>query len=140
MHIIFLLWCFLINYPQLNAEKKILFNKNGIDSLITDTQEDNHVDPGFEFLRKEKKMQEVIVYTTQMACPYCVKAKKILDKNNIKYTEIDLFRDENLKKEICQKSGIKTVPQIFIDKVFFGDCTYLEKIESENRLWEFFEI
>jgi len=55
------------------------------------------------------------IYTTQ-TCPWCQRAKVLLDKEGIAYTEIDVSTDRALQIEMMQLSGRQSVPQIF-----FGD-------------------
>ena len=55
------------------------------------------------------------IYTTQ-TCPWCQRAKLLLDKRGIAYTEIDVSTDRALQVEMMQLSGRQSVPQIF-----FGD-------------------
>ena len=59
-------------------------------------------------------MARVEVYTTPM-CPYCVAAKRLLKERSIPYTEFDVAQDDALRADVMQRSGRRTVPQIFID-------------------------
>jgi glutaredoxin len=65
------------------------------------------------------------LYTTKV-CPYCWKAKRLLEENNIKYEEIVLDSREELDK-LKKKTGHMTVPQISIDGKFIGGSDDLEK-------------
>ena len=59
-------------------------------------------------------MAKVIMYTTRV-CPYCVQAKKLLaQKDNIELTEIRIDEDPAQREEMMEKSGRRSVPQIFI--------------------------
>ncbi|MES2203598.1 MAG: glutaredoxin 3 [Pseudomonadota bacterium] len=61
-------------------------------------------------------MTEVIIYTKSSGCPYCVTAKKLIEREGLAYQEIKI--DENLEKrdEMIERSGgRRTVPQIFIN-------------------------
>jgi len=63
---------------------------------------------------------KITIYTTP-ACPYCVIIKNFLKKNNIKFEEIDVSKDEKKKQEMIEKSGQMSVPVTEIDgKVFAG--------------------
>ena len=63
----------------------------------------------------EMRMQmKVIVYSTP-ACPFCVLVKNFLKKNNIKFEEIDVSKDEEKKQEMFEKSGQMSVPVTEID-------------------------
>jgi glutaredoxin-like YruB-family protein len=57
---------------------------------------------------------KVIVYSTP-ACPFCVLVKNFLKKNNVKFEEIDVSKDEEKKQEMIEKSGQMSVPVTEID-------------------------
>ncbi|HAT8180085.1 TPA: glutaredoxin 3 [Legionella pneumophila] len=80
-------------------------------------------------------MNEVILYTTGY-CPYCVKAKELLDKKNVIYTEIRVDLQPELREEMIQKSGRRTVPQIFINSQAIGGCDDLYALEAQGTLNE----
>ncbi|MFC1495606.1 glutaredoxin 3 [Thermodesulfobacteriota bacterium] len=76
----------------------------------------------------------VIIYTTQN-CPYCVKAKKLLEKKGVKYEEFRVDLNPELITEVIEKSGgLRTVPQIFIGDHHVGGCDELYALEEQNRL------
>lgn len=54
------------------------------------------------------------IYTKDY-CPYCVKAKTLLTSIGATFTEIDVTHDQDTLMEIVKKSGMRTVPQIFLD-------------------------
>ena len=62
-------------------------------------------------------MREIIIYTS-LYCGYCSAAKQLLSSRGYKYEEINMQGDEELMIEVMQKSGQRTVPQIFV-----GDCS-----------------
>ena len=68
---------------------------------------------------------------TKPTCPYCVKAKNILNGKNIKYTEYTVGQDgitkETIEQKIGQNASVKTVPQIFLDGKYIGGCAELMK-------------
>lgn len=68
---------------------------------------------------QDQAQKAVIVYTTK-TCHYCKKAKELLDEKNIPHVSVDVFSKPNLYEEISGKSGVKTVPQVFIDNEFWG--------------------
>lgn len=69
-------------------------------------------------------------------CPYCTQAKALLDSLNIKYEDIDVTHDQELLMEISQKSGLQTVPQIFVGEKLIGGYTDLAKLNDEGKLLE----
>lgn len=78
-------------------------------------------------------MPKIEIYTTP-TCPYCVKAKKLLDSKGVQYEEIDVDTDEVKYQEMIKRSGRKTVPEIFIDGKFIGGCDDLCALEKEGKL------
>ncbi|HAT1596568.1 TPA: glutaredoxin 3 [Legionella pneumophila] len=80
-------------------------------------------------------MNEVILYTTGY-CPYCIKAKELLDKKKVIYTEIRVDLQPELREEMIQKSGRRTVPQIFINSQAIGGCDDLYALEAQGTLNE----
>ena len=77
-------------------------------------------------------MNAVTIYTTKV-CPYCVRAKGILRRNGLVFTEIDVSRDED-RLALVEKSGRKTVPQIYIGEHHVGGCDDLEAAEQSGAL------
>ena len=62
----------------------------------------------------------VKIYSTAI-CPYCERAKMLLEKRNIKYTELKIDEDVKLFEEMLALSnGRRSVPQIFIDDQHIG--------------------
>ncbi len=60
-------------------------------------------------------MKEVEIYTIKM-CPYCKRAKKLLEKKGVSFKELRTDENPDLVTEAIERSGgIKTVPQIFIE-------------------------
>ncbi|MBF0447396.1 MAG: glutaredoxin 3 [Magnetococcales bacterium] len=79
-------------------------------------------------------MPEIIVYSTTV-CPYCVRAKMLLDKKGASYEEINLTKNPDRRDEMLQKSGGKrTVPQIFIGDKHIGGCDDLYELELDGEL------
>ncbi len=62
----------------------------------------------------------VKIYSTAI-CPYCERAKMLLEKRNIKYTEFKIDEDAKLFEEmVALSNGRRSVPQIFIDDQHIG--------------------
>lgn len=61
----------------------------------------------------------VTIYSTRV-CPYCVRAKHLLDGKHVAYTEILVDEDPEKRAEMMQKSGRRTVPQIFVGERYVG--------------------
>jgi glutaredoxin 3 len=79
-------------------------------------------------------MKKIKIYTTDN-CPFCVKAKSLLNKKKIKFSEINVSNDENLRKKMSDMAnGARSVPQIFADNVHIGDCDKIHKLDQEKKL------
>ena len=79
-------------------------------------------------------MKKIEIYTTDY-CPFCVKAKILLKKKNIKYIEINLSNDEALREKMsAMANGARSVPQIFADNIHIGDCDKIYKLDQEKKL------
>lgn len=83
-------------------------------------------------------MTEVLIYTTGY-CPYCVRAKELLHKKNVSFTEIRVDLQPELREEMTLKSGRHTVPQIFINGQPIGGCDDLHALEAQGKLDSFLQ-
>lgn len=72
-------------------------------------------------------MNRIEVYSTNQ-CPWCVRAKSLLQAEGLNYEEIDVSSDQDRLLEMMQRSGQRTVPQIFIDDVAIGGFDELSKL------------
>ena len=75
----------------------------------------------------------VTLYSTRF-CSYCVRAKALLDARGISYREILVDEAPTLRDEMMQKSGRRTVPQIFIGERHLGGYTELYLLDSRGGL------
>ena len=79
-------------------------------------------------------MKKVDIYTT-VYCPFCVKAKRLLDTLKVPYTEIDVSDDVALRAQMTEKAeGRRTVPQIFIGDKPIGGCDDLYALHEAGQL------
>ena len=79
-------------------------------------------------------MPKVEIYTWQY-CPFCIRAKSLLKKKNINFTEYKIDGDEEARALMTERSaGRRTLPQIFIDNEGIGGCDDLYTLENENKL------
>lgn len=76
---------------------------------------------------------EVIVYST-VRCPYCQRAKALLDHKGIAYEEVDLTEDDEARLALAEKTGAKTVPQIFIADRHIGGFAELKALDDAGEL------
>ena len=75
----------------------------------------------------------VVIYTTGW-CGYCARAKKLLESKGVAYTEIDVESAAGKRAEMQERSGRRSVPQIFIGDSHVGGCDDLHALESEGKL------
>lgn len=75
----------------------------------------------------------VLLYVTGW-CPYCQRARGLLAKKGVEFTEIDVDEDGKLREEMIARSGRRTVPQIFIGDRHVGGCDDLFALDSSGEL------
>jgi len=78
-------------------------------------------------------MPEILIYTTAI-CPYCVMAKRLLDKKGAAYTEINVDVQTGLREEMMRKTNRRTVPQIYIGDLHVGGFDDLYALEQQKKL------
>jgi len=79
-------------------------------------------------------MKDVTVYTTGY-CPYCTRAKALLQKKGVAFQEVDVTGDDAMREKLVEMShGMRTVPQIFIGGEHVGGYTDLAALEAQGRL------
>ena len=79
-------------------------------------------------------MAEIEIYTT-MLCPYCHRAKSLLDSKGVRYKEIDVSYDPDGRKAMTERAGGRTtVPQIFIDGRPIGGSDELAALDDKGKL------
>ena len=79
-------------------------------------------------------MARVEIYTT-MLCPYCWRAKKLLEERGAAFQEVDVMCDGGLRNEMRQRAGGRTsVPQIFINGQHVGGCDELYALDRAGKL------
>lgn len=78
-------------------------------------------------------MQDVVIYTTRY-CPFCIRAKQLLDGKGVSYREIPVDNDPKLRAQMTAKAGSRTVPQIWIGKRHVGGCDQLMALERSRQL------
>ncbi len=75
----------------------------------------------------------VLIYLTQW-CPFCQRAKALLTKRKVNFTEVDVDDRPELRSWLVSSSGQRTVPQVFINGQPVGGYTELEKIDRQGKL------
>lgn len=78
-------------------------------------------------------MKKAELYTWKF-CPFCMDAKKLLDKKGISYKEHNIENDGAKKKELLKNTGQDTVPYVFLDGEFIGGYDQLIELDKEGKL------
>ena len=79
-------------------------------------------------------MARVEIYT-KFLCPYCARAKRLLEEKGVQYEETEVSMGGEKKAEMVQRAGGRTtVPQIFIDGRHIGGSDDLAALEREGKL------
>lgn len=76
----------------------------------------------------------VEIYTWK-TCPFCIRAKALLDKKEVQYTEYTIDGDEAARAKMSHRSnGRRSVPQIFINDYHVGGCDDLYALNAQGKL------
>jgi len=79
-------------------------------------------------------MAQVEIYT-QWGCPYCTRAKTLLDRKGVAYTEHDVTMDTKKRAEMAERApGARTVPQVFIDGKPYGGSDDIHALDAAGKL------
>ncbi len=78
-------------------------------------------------------MADVQIYTTRF-CPFCIRAKQLLDKKSVSYNEIAVDGRPELRSEMKGRSGRHTVPQIWIGDQHIGGNDDLWALDRNGKL------
>ena len=79
-------------------------------------------------------MPTVEIYTWR-ACPFCIRAKSLLDRKGVTYTEYAIDGDQAARQAMSEKAGGRTsVPQTFIDGQHVGGCDDLYALDRSGQL------
>ena len=76
---------------------------------------------------------KVVMYATAW-CPYCARARELLERKKANLEIIDVDRDPALRQQMMTLSGRHTVPQIFIGEMHVGGCDDLHALEAKGGL------
>jgi glutaredoxin 3 len=80
-------------------------------------------------------MSKVEIYTWR-TCPFCIRAKALLNKKGVEYTEYAIDGDESARDKMVQRGsdGKRSVPQIFINDRHIGGCDALYSLDAQGKL------
>lgn len=76
---------------------------------------------------------KITVYTKQ-SCPYCVRAKRLLERKGVAFEEVSVEERDDLRDWLVETTGQRTMPQIFAGERSLGGCSDLEALEREGAL------
>lgn len=79
------------------------------------------------------KIDKAELYTWP-TCPYCNRAKALLDQLYIPYTDHDIWGKDEAKQNLIEKTGQTTVPYVFLNDRFIGGCDDLFEIYQSEGL------
>ncbi|BCF90731.1 glutaredoxin 3 [Paraburkholderia sp. PGU16] len=78
-------------------------------------------------------MSAITIYTTP-TCPYCLAAKALLKNKGLSYEEINVQGDRATALALMERTGRRTVPQIFIGETHVGGFDDLNALETAGNL------
>lgn len=78
-------------------------------------------------------MADVTIYT-KIGCPYCIRALHLLQEKGANITNIEAASNPEIRKEMNEKSGRNTFPQIFIGEKHIGGCDDLYALNAKGGL------
>ena len=78
-------------------------------------------------------MAEIMIFTTEI-CPFCFRAKRLLDGKGVSYEEVDVSYDVAMRDKMAADSGRRTVPQIFVDGKPIGGYQELQALDDGGEL------
>ena len=79
-------------------------------------------------------MKNITVYSGPF-CNFCEAAKRLLERNNLTFKEIDISKEDGLRNEMIKKAnGKRTIPQIFFDDYHVGGYVELRELEKNREL------
>lgn len=76
---------------------------------------------------------QVVIYTTGY-CPYCTRAKSLLSKKSVEFKEVDVSDRPDLRSWIAERTGQRTVPQVFVNGEALGGFTDIDALERRGLL------
>ena len=78
-------------------------------------------------------MPHVVIYSSDW-CPYCIRAKSLLERKQVAFEEIRVDGKPQLRAEMSSKAGRTSVPQIWIGATHVGGCDDLHALDRDGKL------
>jgi glutaredoxin 3 len=82
-------------------------------------------------------MVTIYTFTT---CPYCIKAKNLLKSLEVEYEEINITGDQEALNALTKRSGMRTVPQIYVGDTCLGGYNDISSLHEKGELLEKFKV
>lgn len=76
---------------------------------------------------------KIVIYSTPI-CPYCNRAKEFLKSYNLEYQDINIMNNPELAQKVFNDTGLKTVPQIYINDIHVGGWDDLKMLDQQGKL------
>jgi len=76
---------------------------------------------------------KVTIYTTS-TCPYCIRAKGLLEQKNVAFEEINVEARPELRGWLIERSRQRTVPQVFVNGEPLGGFTDIAALDQQGKL------
>lgn len=77
---------------------------------------------------------KVEIYTWKF-CPFCIRAKKLLQSKGVEFVEYSIDGDETARSQMAERAnGRRSVPQIFIDNQHIGGCDDIHDLDAAGKL------
>ena len=76
---------------------------------------------------------DIVMYSTGW-CPFCMRAKALLERQGLEYREIDVEQHPDFREEMMKRGGRRTVPQIFIGAAHVGGFDELYALDRDGKL------
>ncbi|SDS86075.1 glutaredoxin 3 [Halopseudomonas litoralis] len=78
-------------------------------------------------------MTDITIYSSNY-CPFCIRAKQLLDSKGVDYNEIRVDGKPDVRAEMTRLAGRTSVPQIWINGTHVGGCDELVALERSGKL------
>ncbi len=78
-------------------------------------------------------MSKVEIYTSPF-CGFCYRAKSLLERKGVAFEEIDVMMNPGARKQMAERAGASSVPQVFVDGAHIGDCDGIHALDATGEL------
>ena len=78
-------------------------------------------------------MKEVKIYT-KSTCPFCIKIKQFFTDKSVPFENVDLTNNPDELAALKERTGMRTVPQVFIGGELVGGCDDVLQLDAEGKL------